>query len=228
MEQLQVGLLSKSGSAYEHLRRLATRGLLRPDRRLSPPDVASELRISVTPVRDALARLAAEGFIRGADGRGYFTKPYTVEEQRDLKQLLGVSLISSLLSAPAAGAASLSALAKLEAADSEQAEGEAGPTFACALADLAMTAATASGNLILPPLVRNALERTHHIRQLDFEAADQRRAEIGLLRDLVGHACQANLERMMDAYRRRIRRIDARLPGLVAQANEAAARLKFP
>src|SRR5689334_1233539 len=98
MENDQGGLLTKSASAYEHLRRLATEGRLRPDRRLSPPDLAAELRVSVTPVRDALARLAAEGFISGRGGRGFFTKAYTVEEQRSLLQLLiamGLAALSS-------------------------------------------------------------------------------------------------------------------------------------
>src|SRR5688572_19488363 len=82
MENIRGGLLTKSASAYEYLRRLSAEGRLRPGRRLSPPDLANELQVSQTPIRDALARLAAEGFISGRDGRGYFTKAYTVEEQR--------------------------------------------------------------------------------------------------------------------------------------------------
>src|SRR5258708_5708280 len=96
MDTIPGGVLSKAASAYEHLRRLATHGPLRPDRRLSPPDLANERRISVTPVRDALARLAAEGFISGKDGRGYFTQTYTIEDQRDLYHLLLTLCVAGL------------------------------------------------------------------------------------------------------------------------------------
>lgn len=227
MQHETVALLSKSASAYEHLKRLATRGLLRPDRRLSPPDVATELQISVTPVRDALARLAAEGFIRGADGRGYFTKLYTVQEQRDLQQFIGVSVLANLR----AGGGEASASRALEALELVEASSGAAPkaaALACAMGEFLTLTAGLSGNRVVPPLVRNAVERTGYIRQLDYADHHERLAVVALMRELVEHAAARDLARMIDAIGRRLRRIEARLPLLVESANQAAARLKFP
>src|SRR3990167_2870445 len=95
---------SKSASAYEHLKRLAIRGDLRPGRRLSPTDLASHFQVSITPVRDALVRLAAEGFIRVEANRGYFTKPWTVDEQRDLLRIVAMHYVASLEARGGAGA----------------------------------------------------------------------------------------------------------------------------
>jgi len=56
-------VLGKSASAHDYLKRYAIEGRLRPDRRLIPRDLEEYFGISATPIRDALVRLAAEGFL---------------------------------------------------------------------------------------------------------------------------------------------------------------------
>jgi len=232
MDNLHGGLLSKSASAYEHLKRLATGGRLRPDRRLSPPDVAGELRVSVTPVRDALVRLAAEGFICGHDGRGYSTKSYTVQEQRDLLQLLVALTLTGLDSACEQGQPlTSSALADLETAldpsDMLPAE-QAAIQFTDAIDHILERVAEASGNIALPPTVRNLLERTRYVRQLDSKMALRRLAKTTVLRGLVEAMAAGNLIGSIGLVRHYMKQLDTRLPELVAEANSAAAALKFP
>src|SRR4051812_43830733 len=89
-------VLGKAASAYEYLKQLAIGGDLRPDRRLSAIDLADYLRVSVTPIRDALVRLAADGFITWEMSHGYFTKPFTVDEQRQLLELSYIFLTASM------------------------------------------------------------------------------------------------------------------------------------
>ena len=163
MDSLQGGgLLSKSASAYEHLKRLATRGRLRPDRRLSPTDLAGELRISVTPVRDALVRLAAEGFIRGEDGRGYFTRPYTVREQQDLLGLRMTYLLVGLDNVREQGRPLGPVdLAGIEEEADASSSPQAAAVFVEAVDRLMAGLADGSGNHELPIVVRNVADRTH-------------------------------------------------------------------
>lgn len=84
---LRSALLDDDLLAKESVQRSATlgdqvyailcRGLLmgawKPDERLSVRGLAQELAVSITPVRDALTRLANEGALTNADGPGFRT-----------------------------------------------------------------------------------------------------------------------------------------------------------
>ena len=230
MQNNSGGLLSKSASAYEYLRRLAIEGRLRPGRRLSPPDVAAELQVSVTPVRDALARLAADGFIAGRDGRGYTTKAYTVDEQRDLAQLLLSQSVTALYAAGERGQqVAKAALERLEAAVIQP---EAGPAiagqFVAAFDNLISEFAAASGNKVLPGLLQNLLDRTHYLRVLDAREGVHRLAKATVMRTLVDAMAAGNLTGAVGMMRNHLAQYAERLGPLVAEANLASADLKFP
>ena len=231
IDPIQGGVLSKSASAYEHLRRLATHGRLRPDRRLSPTDLANELRISVTPVRDALARLAAEGFIRGKDGRGYFTKTYTIQEQCDLYHLLLTLCVAGLdLARQGAQAINAAALARLDAAQAPDASSAAiaASLFADATDDLVVEIAGASGSTALPPALRNLLDRTRYVRELDAWSPTQRVAKATVMRALADAIAADNLTGTVGLVRNHLQQRAQRLPDVVAEANRLASALKFP
>jgi len=230
MDNIRGGLLSKSASAYEYLRRLATEGLLRPGRRLSPPDLANELQVSVTPVRDALARLAAEGFISGRNGRGFFTKAYTVDEQRDLAQLLFALSVTALVSASERGQRIAKATVdQLESAVAGEASASAiAARFVGALDTLICEFAAASGNAVLPVVLRNLLDRTHYVRLLDAREAVHRLAKATVMRTLVESVAAGNLTGAIGLMRNHLAQFSGRLDRLVEEANLAAATLKFP
>jgi DNA-binding GntR family transcriptional regulator len=77
--------------AYERIRDMLLHGELRPGSRISGLDLAKQLRISRTPVREAIRRLAAEGLIKEVPGFGAFiripTRPELIELY-DLRELL--------------------------------------------------------------------------------------------------------------------------------------------
>jgi GntR family transcriptional regulator, carbon starvation induced regulator len=230
MDNIRVGLLTKSASAYEYLRRLATEGLLRPDRRLTPTDLATELQVSVTPVRDALARLAAEGFISGRNGRGFFTKTYTVDEQRDLSQLLLSLSMTALVAAGERGQQVAKApLDRLDAAVmADVPAAAAAARFVGAIDELISEFGAASGNAVLPVLLRNLLDRTHYVRLLDAREAVHRLAKASVMRKLVEAVATGNLAGAIGLLSDHAAQVAGRLDRLVAEANCAAATLKFP
>lgn len=231
MDTIQGGVLSKTASAYEHLRRLATHGRLRPDRRLSAPDLASELRISVTPVRDALARLAAEGFIRGKDGRGYFTQTYTIEEQRDLYHMLLTLCVAGLdLARQRRQQINGASLLRLDAAQALDASSAAiaASRFADATDELVIEVAEASGSSALPAALRNLLDRTRYVRELDAWSPAQRVAKATVMRALAEAVAADNLIGTVGLVRNHLAQRDKRLPSVVGEANRVASALKFP
>lgn len=74
---------------YEHLRALMNRGRLRPGSYLDLNALAEEMGISRTPLRDALLRLEAEGFVEILNRRGVRITELTLDRIRDIYEILG-------------------------------------------------------------------------------------------------------------------------------------------
>ncbi|MEX2520524.1 MAG: GntR family transcriptional regulator [Paracoccaceae bacterium] len=63
----------KSGGVYERLREDIVAGLLAPGQKIKPKQYAPRYAASAAAIREALLRLAAEGFVESAPQRGFRT-----------------------------------------------------------------------------------------------------------------------------------------------------------
>lgn len=84
MEQKKAGGRTLAGDAYEAIRRAIRDGSFKPGDRLRFADLQALCGMSVTPVREALARLTAEGFTVLDDHRGYSVARLSLAELRDI------------------------------------------------------------------------------------------------------------------------------------------------
>lgn len=73
-----------AGGAYERIRGEIQSGRFRPGDRLRFSELQALCAMSVTPVREALARLTAEGFTLLDDHRGYSVARLSLAELRDI------------------------------------------------------------------------------------------------------------------------------------------------
>ena len=73
--------------ATELIRAAITDGRLEPGQRLKEEELARELGISRTPVREALLVLQAEGLVQSAPNRGATVRQYETEDLDDMYQL---------------------------------------------------------------------------------------------------------------------------------------------
>lgn len=80
---------TKSDHAYFQLRQQIARAALPAGEPINQEELARMMGISVTPLREAMRRLAAEGFIVLAAHRDARVAPLTEEEARDLRELRG-------------------------------------------------------------------------------------------------------------------------------------------
>jgi len=71
-------------------------GVLRPGGRATAVDLADELGLSTTPVREALSRLAGEGLLEDRRGQGYFVRAPGAVEIADLHRMSLAHLLISL------------------------------------------------------------------------------------------------------------------------------------
>lgn len=109
------GPLTKNASvaATEVIRQAILDGRLPPGRRLKEEELAQELGISRTPVREALLMLQAEGLVDAAPNRGATVRSHSVEDLTDLYQLR--ALLEGYAARRAATALSDEAIAELRA-----------------------------------------------------------------------------------------------------------------
>jgi DNA-binding GntR family transcriptional regulator len=84
MEAKRAGGRTLASDAYEAIRQAIRSGSVKPGERLRFADLQALCGMSVTPVREALARLTAEGFTVLDDHRGYSVASLSLSELRDL------------------------------------------------------------------------------------------------------------------------------------------------
>ncbi len=73
--------------AYNALHKLLVEFQLKPDSRLNEVQLSRSLGMSRTPVREALNRLASEGFVSVTPNRGFFVRSLSTEGMLDLYEL---------------------------------------------------------------------------------------------------------------------------------------------
>lgn len=74
-------------SVYRKLKDQIINFVLKPGEKLRDRQLALQLGVSRTPVREALNRLVQEGFVRQTPGQGYFVKEITIKEIEDLYEV---------------------------------------------------------------------------------------------------------------------------------------------
>lgn len=87
------------GQALASLR-LALQDGLAPGQHLSAADIAVSLKLSTSPVREALSRLCGEGLIEERRGHGYFTRSAPVEDIVGLLELEAAHLRLAAINLP--------------------------------------------------------------------------------------------------------------------------------
>lgn len=96
---------------YDHLRLMMDRGELRPGGFLDLDALARSLGVSRTPLREALLRLEADGFVAILPRRGIEVKALTLDEIRQLYEIVGALESAALLAvAPRIGEGDLKRL----------------------------------------------------------------------------------------------------------------------
>lgn len=158
--------------AMADIRRKIVNLRLLPGVRISDSEMAGELGLSRTPVREALIRLAEQGLVEARHNRGFRVKDLTPGEVRDLYEVrealesLAVRKATELLTE--AGATRLkeedAAYRKLLGKGNLPALDAADDAFHRAIAEL-------SGNRLLADSLSGLADRVRIVRWIDFRRA---------------------------------------------------------
>ena len=111
---------SRAAWVYEVLRTRITEGHIRPNARLVETALAEELQISRTPVREALQRLAASGYVFGGRS-GWVVREHTAGEIQEIFETrAALEGYASRLAAVRATTEELDAIAHTQGAEGER------------------------------------------------------------------------------------------------------------
>ena len=159
---------SQGEVAYAALRRRLIQGALEPGERMTESQLAQEIGVGKTPVREALTRLVQEGLVRSLRGHGYEVTPITLGDVQDLFNFrLIVEPAAAQLAAGHVRGADLRRLDELcitrfSSIDDEQGESQ----YLHANYQFHTTIADASGNRRLAEAVRRALDESERLFHL--------------------------------------------------------------
>lgn len=113
-----------SNGVREYVRSLIMTGRIQAGDRLRVEHIAAELKISVTPVREALVELLADGFVERRPRRGYVVATLTRSGFED--RVLVLAMVTAELAARAAGTITSDELETIEQLQRKLMERDAG------------------------------------------------------------------------------------------------------
>jgi DNA-binding GntR family transcriptional regulator len=159
-----------SDDVHESLKALILEHRLAPEERLNIDALARELRVSPTPVREALARLESEGLVRKRPLAGYTVSPLLTRDE--FNDMFDMRMVLEGASARwAAERATAGARAEITACYELDEPRRSHSSFTAQDVRFHDSVADAAGN----PLLRDAITRLHahlHIHRLYFPYAE--------------------------------------------------------
>jgi len=222
---------------YNELKAIVVAYRFRPGEQLLIGELADRLRVSSTPVREALIRLQAEGLLDPVHRRGFFARELCAKEMIDLYECAALLLKRALAqgreedSSDAFGALALRA-AGIPAMDAE-AETAAVPedrARECAeyLEQVYDRIAHLSRNDVLISMVRNIMERTHYVRLVDLQAPARFNDVLAGIREIAASLQAGDVDQATDTLERDFELVIARMSDIIREGVSRAYVLRGP
>ena len=172
---------SSSEIAYSAVKDRILDGELPGGDLVSEGQIATELEMSRTPVREAFLRLEAEGLMRLYPKRGALVVPVAEGEMMDVvraRHLVEVDAVEMIGRAPGADAGLREALDAAIAAQETALSNEDTPGFAIADADFHRAVVTAGGNAVLGQFYGSLRDRQRRMTSRAARRSPERMAAI--------------------------------------------------
>jgi DNA-binding GntR family transcriptional regulator len=96
--EVQLNVLSLREQVYTYLRQQMSLGILVPGSTINIGEIASQLGISKTPLRDALIHLEVEGFVTILPRRGFCVNVLVLRDVRNAYDAIGMVEASIVMS----------------------------------------------------------------------------------------------------------------------------------
>lgn len=161
---------------YRELKEMAADYAFKPDSRLNESELSRALQTSRTPLREALNRLVAEGFLTFRSGQGFFCRSLTPREIMDLYEArAAIECEAARLAALRADAADIDALEAFLTRSQDDYRPGAPPAALVKLDETFHIRLTAlSGNEEMTRMLENMNGRIRYVRLIDLKTLSAR------------------------------------------------------
>ncbi len=216
---------------YDALRRMAADFAFKPDARINESALAAELDASRTPIREALNRLMAEGFLTFRSGRGFFCRSLSPELVMDLYEArVAVEIEAVRLACERGSDADISALQQDLAEIAPDYTPEADPEKLLAMDEqFHLRLCELSGNAELARMLTNLNDRIRYLRLIDLRrlrnTATGKQSMISAHRQILDAVASRD---PTEATARMRAHIERRRDGATQAVREAYAQLYVP
>ena len=207
---------------YDALKAQAVAYALKPGSRLNEGELARSLGVSRTPLREAMNRLTADGFLSFSPNQGFFRKPLDAREIFELYELRQViEVAAARIGARRADAAQLDELEAFLAVSVQAADNGSIDELVSFDEGFHERLVKLTGNSEMLGALRNINERIRFVRWIDMENGHRRSTQEEHLRILAAlRAGDGNgAAALLDGH------IDRRMDQIIAQVREGYARI---
>ncbi|KFB09344.1 GntR family transcriptional regulator [Nitratireductor basaltis] len=216
---------------YRRLKEMAASYEFKPDSRLNESELSKRLDTSRTPLREALNRLVAEGFLTFKSGKGFFCRSLKPAEIMDLYEArAAIECEAAALAAIRANAEDIAELEKfLENSKPDYKPGTS-PVELVRLDEEFHTRLTAlSGNAEMVRMLGNMNGRIHFVRLIDLKTLCERNGPDVVTTEPHKRILEAVKRRDPDAARAEMaKHIERRLESITENVRNAFAELYTP
>lgn len=222
---------------YNELKAMVIAYKFRPGEQLLMGELADRLRVSSTPVREALIRLQAEGLLDPVNRRGFFARELIVKEMIDLHECAAWLLKRALKRATERTTRQIFGPAALTSrplpamiADDEVEVVPEDRARQCAeyVERVYHGVARFSHNDVVVSMVQNIMERTHYVRFIDLEAPARFNHVLAGVRELSTSLQADDIDRAAEALERDFKLVIARMPRIIREGVSRAYVLHGP
>ncbi len=190
-------------SAYRTIRQRVIDNIWPPGHRVLEQELALELGMSRTPLREALVRLQKEGLIELIPRHGMRVLPVSADDMRDIYQMLTAleAMAAELVARRRPGEEQLEPL-KAASRDMECAlEADDRDSWAAADENFHRHLVALSGNRLLIEAVQNCWDRAHRARMVTLRMRPRPVRSTQEHRDMLEKICAGDGRAAFDSYR---------------------------
>ncbi|MCW5235686.1 GntR family transcriptional regulator [Verminephrobacter eiseniae] len=210
---------------YDQVRSMAIGYAIKPGERLNEGELARQLGVSRTPLREALNRLNTEGLMRMVPGKGFYCRNLDVHEIFSLYELRKAIEVAAIgLALVRAKEGDIDELLAFLDATGPDAAGRSTDQLVALDEQFHERLMAMSGNFEMVRVLRNVNARIHIVRWTDMARGDRRvtqnehRQTLLALKARDGPGCARLLER----------HIDRRMDQITSALKEGCAQIYMP
>ncbi len=161
---------SRTESVYNTVKDMAISFKFKPGERINEVDLAQRLGASRTPLREALNRLVAEGFLVTKQGRGFFCRDLKPREMYELYQFRAILESAAVrLACELATEQEVNALLQFLEETSHEREGSSSEELVALDEHFHQSIAALSRNMELIQTLKNVNDRIKYFRWVDMD-----------------------------------------------------------